>query len=317
MLTRLLKDNGFLSLILVFGASVGLIAMRVASVRMPSQVLDQMVAHWALGWLTDFPSLLRLLSGLMVLSVGFLTRMIALRFKLLDTKGWLPVLVAVALILVSGHILLRPDVLIGILLAQVAVYLILGTYKQESVLTTLFHVGLLSGLAAIMHGPSILLMILILFSIFIMRPGNWREWSMPLAGLCMTLIFLVIFLVWHAEPFQALSRIMLSAYIMPIGAPALGWGHFVVLGLLGLSLSTVLQEMSGGAVLTRNGMLILLALMVVDFMTVPTMGVSWVEAFGLAAFPAAILITAMMERTVTWWWADLILVAVLVAVFLP
>jgi hypothetical protein len=315
MLTRLLKDNGLLSLLLTLAVSIVIVVFRATAGSIPPMVSDQLGAHWALGWARDLPKVALVLSGLMVILSGFLTRTIAIRFKLLGTKGWLPVLISVALMLVYDHMLLRPDMLLAIILAQVLVYLILGTYKQESVLTTLFHAGLLSGLAAIMHGPSILLMILVLFSIFIMRPGNWREWFMPLLGLSMTLVFLMIILVWHAQPFYVLSRVLLSAYIMPIGAPTLHWGHFILMALVGLSLSTVVKEMSGGAVLTRNGMLILLALIAVAFLAVLAMGISWAEAFGLASFPAAILVTSIIERAVAWWWADMLLLSVLLAVF--
>jgi hypothetical protein len=316
MLSRILKDNGLLSLLLVVVGAIALIMVRMVDGSGVSTVTDQLAAHWAFRWMGPWLLAKQLFCAMMVLLAGFLTRTIGIRFKLLESKGWLPILVMVCMALLFQHLLVRPDLMLALVIGQAVVALILSTYKQDSVLTTLFHVGMLSGVAAILHGQSIVLLLVVLFSIFIMRPGAWREWIMPIAGVAMILIFLMLVLIWQAEPFSALRQVLLSAWIFPIGAPSAKAGHIIMLVLIGLSLPSVMQEMSSGAVRTRNGMLVVVSLVVVALLSAIGLGLSWTEAAAMAAFPSAVLISAMMEKIKVWWWADLLIIAMTAAVFL-
>lgn len=316
MLSRIFKDNGLLSLLLIVVSAIALILFRMSDVSGVSTVNDQLATHWAFQWAGPWLFAKQIFCGVMLVLAGFLTRTIGIRFKLLESKGWLPILVMVCMALLFRHLLVRPDLMIALVIGQAVVALILSTYKQDSVLTTLFHVGMLSGIAAVLHGQSIVLLLVVLFSIFIMRPGAWREWMMPLAGVAMMLVFLMLVLIWQAEPLIALRQVLLSAWIFPIGAPLPKAGHIIMLVLLGLSLPSVMQEMSSGAVRTRNGMLVLVSLIAVAVLSAIALGVSWTEAADMAAFPSAMLISAMMEKVKVWWWADLLIVAMTVGVFL-
>lgn len=316
MLSRILKDNGLLSLLLVVAAAIGLLVAQVFTTGGEAIVSDQLAAHWAFRWLGPWLVAKKVFCGIMILLMGFLTRIIGIRYKLLDSKGWLPILVMVCVTLLFRNILLRPDLIIAMVIGQAVVLLILSTYKKDTVLTTMFHVGLLSALAALFHGQSSVLLLIVLFSIFIMRPGTWREWLMPLAGVVMMLLFIMLVLIWQPDPFASLRQVLLSAWIFPIGSPQLAYGHAVLLVLLGLSFPSVIEELSSGAVLTRNGMLVLVSQIVIAVLAAVALGLAWTEAAAMAAFPSAILISAMMEKVKVWWWADLLVVTMIVAVFL-
>jgi len=315
MLSRILKDNGLLSLLLVLAAVIGLVVAQTLTSGSEGTVSDQLSAHWAFRWLGPWPLAKKIFCGTLIVLMGFLTRIIGIRYKLLDSKGWLPILVLVCLALLFRNVLLRPDLILAMVIGQAVVLLILSTYKKDTVLTTMFHVGMLSAMAALFHGQSSALLLVVLFSIFIMRPGTWREWAMPLVGVGMMLVFIMLVLVWQPDPFASLRQVLLSAWIFPIGSPQPAYGHAVLLVLLGLSFPSVIEEMSSGAVITRNGMLVLVSHIVVAVLAAIALGLAWTEAAAMAAFPSAILVSAMLEKVKVWWWADLLIVTMIVAVF--
>lgn len=316
MLTRTLKDHGLLSLLLALSSSIVLLFIRASVVGHVGAVSDQLSLHWAFNWSGDWPHAVQWLCGTLLLLSGFLVRDIGIRFRLLSTKGWMPVPVTVCFGLLFRHALLRPDLLGGIVISLALVFLILSTYRQDSVLGTLFHVGMLAALAALFHGPGLLLFIVILFSIFILRPGAWREWVMPFMGMAMMLVFIMLILIWHPDPLESLNRTVLSAWTLTISPLSLNAGHGILLVLLGLSLPHVLQEIASGMVQTRNGMLVLLALVAMALLMAVAFGTGWAEAVLWATFPFTILICTLIERATRWWWADLLLLSVFVAVFL-
>lgn len=316
MLARILKDNGLLSLLLACVSSIGLMIVHSTMVGSSATVADSLAAHWAFGWSRSSPVITQLLCGVTLLFAGFVTREVGIRFRLLSTKGWLPVVITVCIGLLSDHALLRPDILLGALISQLGVVLILSTYRQDSVLNKLFHVGMITGLAILFHGPGFLMGAVVLFSIFILRPGAWREWVMPFMGLLMLAVFVMLFLIWEADPMEALQRMLLSAWVLPITGVSPHIGHVVLLVLLGLSLPAMLQDIGSGTVQTRNGMLVMLSLITVTMLMVMLSGAMQVEVVAWAAFPLAIAISMLIERAVRWWWADLLLVTMIAAVFL-
>jgi len=316
MLARVLKDNGLLSLLLACVSSIGLMTVHSAMVGSSATVADSLSAHWAFGWCRTSPVWTQWLCAATLLFAGFITREVGIRFRLLTTKGWMPVLITVCVGLLSDHVLQRPDILLGALVSQLGVVLILSTYRQDSVLNKLFHVGMITRLTVLFHGPSFLLGAVVLFSIFILRPGAWREWIMPFMGLLMLAVFVMLFLIWEADPMEALQRMLLSAWVLPIKGVSPHVGHIVLLVLLGLSLPAMLQDIGSGAVQTRNGMLVVLSLMVVGVLMVLLSGAMQVEAVAWAVFPVAIAVSLLIERASRWWWADLLLVSMVAAALL-
>lgn len=316
MLARILKDNGLLSLLLAGLGSAGLLLVHASMVGFNVSLADSLSAHWAFGWCRASPVMIQFLCASMLLVSGFVTREVGIRFRLFTSKGWLPVFVTVCVGLLSKHLLQRPDILLGALISQMAVVLILATYRQDSVLNKLFHVGMITGLAILFHGLSFIMIAVILFSIFILRPGAWREWFMPLMGLLMLGVFLMLFLIWQIDPLESLQQLLLSAWVMPIVGVAPHIGHIVLLVLLALSLPAVLQDIGSGAVQTRNGMLVILGLIVAGLLMLLFSGATQMEQLTWAAFPIAVPISISIERATRWWWADLLLVTLMASVFL-
>ncbi len=316
MLTRILKDNGILALLLTVGAVAGLLAVHAADTASAGIRAEVLTSHWAFGWCRSFPVITQVLSGLLLIALAVLTRFAGIRFRLLNSKGWLPVFVTACVALLYGNLLLRPDILLSALASQLTVVLILSTYRQDSVLSTLFHAGMLAGLAVLFHGPSFLMLVVIYFSIFILRSGAWREWLMPLMGLTMLLVLVMLVVIWAPDPLVSLRQMLLSAWTVSLSGQSPHTGHLILLGLLGLTLPTLLQDITSGAVQSRNGTLIMFALMTIAVVMTLLPATLRTEAVAWAAFPVSIALSTLMERANRWWWADLLLALLVTAVLL-
>ena len=78
----------------------------------------------------------------------------------------------------------------------------------------------------------------------------------------------------------------------------------------------MLQDITSGAVQSRNGTLIMLSLMTIAVVMTLLPATLRTEAVVWAAFPVSIALSTLMERANRWWWADLLLVLLVTAVLL-
>jgi len=313
MLTRILKDNGLLSLLLAMLSSIGMLVFRISVTGHSASVTDMLAPHWLFGWCGNWPLVTQWTSAIMILASGWLARLVAVRFGIHASKGWLVVPVTVSLWLLSRSVLLRPDMVASALLAQFIVLLLLSTYRQDRALDTLFHAGMLAGIAFLLNGPALLLIPLVFFGIFIIRPGEWREWGMPVLGLLQLGVFVALVLVWLPGPGETLRRMVMSVWPVSVGMSSLHPGHAVVGIVLLLAMPSALQDIAGGKMHTRNALLMLFALAVMPLLMMLGLGVPPTDALVFASMPMAIITTMQVESTTRWWWADPVLVLLLVA----
>ena len=311
MLTRILKDNGLLSLLLAMLAGIGMLAFRIAVTGHSATVTDMLAPHWLFGWCGNWPLVTQLISASMILASGWVARLVAVRFGIHVSKGWLVVPVTVSLWLLSRSVLLRPDIVASALLAQFIVLLLLSTYRQDRALDTLFHAGMLAGIAFLLNGPALLLIPLVFFGIFTIRPGEWREWAMPVLGILQLGVFVALILVWLPAPSEALRRMVMSVWPVSVGMSAPHPGYVVVGIILLLAIPSVLQDIAGGKMQTRNALLMLFALAVIPLLMMLGLGVPPTDALVFASMPMAIITTMQVESTTKWWWADPILILLL------
>jgi len=311
MLTRILKDNGPLSLLLAVVMCIAMLVFRIAVTGSSASVTDMLAPHWLFGWCGNWPVAAQLLSAAMVMVSAWLARFVAVRFGVHASKGWLVMPVTASLWLLSRTVLLRPDLVAAALIGQLIVVLLLSTYRQDRAFDTLFHIGMLAGMAFLLNGPALLLVLLVFFGIFIIRPGEWREWLMPVLGVLQLGVFVALVLVWLPEPFDVARRVLMSVWPVSVGMSSLHVGHVIAGGVLLLSMPGALQDIAAGKVQTRNALLMLLALAVLPLLMMLGIGVPPTDALVFASMPVAVIATMQVESTTRWWWADPVLLLLL------
>lgn len=313
MLTAILKSKTIAAFGLTYGLVIGMLVFSL--LRLPKNgVGDELLySHWAFGWLTNTNSFLPYL-GIILISITIAISRVRIReTKQVFGSRNLSLIASVSLMFVQPNALVRPDVLAATFLSTATLLLLSSTYKQESALSQLFHVGLLIGGAALFAGQSIFLIAVVLFAVLILRTGNWKEWIVLFLGLVMVLVFVMMFTIWHQNPFLSFQRVIQSAWFGSTLVSHFNVGHIVLSPIIVIALWAMLNSLAAGNVAERNLTMVNVAWVVGILFMVLILGLGWQNGIILAAFPLSIYIGKTLENIKRWWLADLLLLFLIVA----
>lgn len=283
-----------------------------------SSLNEMLFSHWAFGWTTE-------VSVDVVFWIGFfltIASMIVTRIRFRETSAALGSVnlssVVFLTVVTTQHKVLisRPDVLVAAFLMNLLYVLILYTYKRESVLSEMFHVGLLLGLASLFLGQNILALAIVLFALLTLRSGNVKEVIVLLLGLMMTLVFAALFLVWSESPFLAFQQMVQTSWINEFNLPKFHAGHAILSVAFLFSLQRLLQDLTVATVHERNVALVNVGWLVGVLLMVILFGLDVQSGIILTAFPLSTMLARSLESINRWWLADLILVLLIAAPFL-
>jgi hypothetical protein len=317
MLTSLLRSNTILGFLLSWIFVVVMIAVPFTQVPTESLSTDFLYSHWAFGWLKDGGAVLPWMCIALIVGATVLGRL-----RTRETKSVLGdrSLVAVAFVSIvmtqPRAAFARPDVLVALVLLMALFLLLMYTYKLESVLSEMFHTGLLLGLASIFVGQSILMVLSLTFGFLMLRTGNWREWAVLFLGLAMVVVFIFLVTIWDEAPFLEFKRVVQSAWLGSWTIDKPSSGHIALLLATVVSVGGILGGTTTGTVAERNILLTNVGWLIgVSLMTI-LLGLGWQNGIILAAFPLSSMMVRTLERISRWWLADLLLLTILSAPFL-
>lgn len=317
MLTGLIRSKTIVSFLLSYLISGVMLGFQFYKGQVKGGSEDLLFTHWALSWLQPNSSAIPMIC--LALAIGAL---VFGRIRFREVKSSLAesnlgmVVMASVMATQWKPLFTRPDVLVSAIILMGLFMLLFSTYKRESVLSEMFHIGLLLGFAALFVGQSILLVLSVAFSLLILRTGNWKEWFVFFLGIVMTLVFVALFLVWNDTPFLAFQRMIQTSWVGSLTTERLTSGHLLLAVLVVVSFSSVLKDLTSGTVHERNITLVNVGWMLGVFLMAAVLGLGWQAGFILAAFPLSTLISRSLESINRWWLADLLLLTILSAPFL-
>ena len=314
MLTSLFRSKAILGLFLTYalrGLLIGVVWYLAPNTGAVSELLS---THWAFVWAEQLTTFIPIIGIILATGAALVGR---IRFReIKETLGSRNLsTLAFASIIASQHkpLLARPDVMAASLVLIAVFMLIFFTYKKESVLSEIFHVGLGIGLASLFVGQSILLVMAVAFSLLMLRTGSLKEWIVFLLGLGMTAVFISLAVVWTEVPILSFKRVIQSAWMAQVSVSSLSVGHIVLLVLVALSFTTALSNITAGTVHLRNISLVNLGWVAGVVLMIVILGVDWQAGFVLAAFPISQFIAKMLESINRWWLADILLLLLIAA----
>jgi len=313
MLTSLIRSKTILGLLLTYVLGAVLVGVvwlfRTGSNSASSGLLS---THWAFGWADGFHSMISILGVVLLAGTAMFSR---IRFReIKETLGSrnLSMLAFVSLVASQSPLLFgRPDFLVANLVIIAVFMLIFFTYKKDSALSEVFHVGLGIGVASLFAGQSIVLVLAVAFSLLMLRTGSIKEWVVFLLGLVMTTVFVWLFVIWADAPVLAFKRVIQSAWMIQVSVSKLTVGHLVLFSMIALSLSTALSNITSGTIHLRNISLVNLGWIIGLALMVLILGVDWQAGLVLAAFPVSNLLAQFIESINRWWLADIFVLLLL------
>ena len=316
MLTAILKSKTISGFALSYLLGISMTAYLLVNTPQNWQEDELLYAHWAFGWLESYTLLLPFLGVLTLLAAAIISRLRIREARPALGNSNLAMVAFLSFVGVEQNVLLQPDVLLATLLTMGTLLLLLSTYKRESVLSEIFHVGLLIGLAALFVGQTVLLVISVLFCLTLLRTGNWKEWVVLTLGLIMTALFVLMFTVWHEQPLVSFQWVIKSAWSGNRSFGHLNAGHLALVPIFILSFLGMLNSLSLGTVAERNIALANIGWVAGCFIMALLVGLGWQKGIIFGAFPLSIFVSKTLEETKRWWLADLLLLAIIAAPFL-
>lgn len=313
MLTAVIRSNTMVGLLLTYL----LAAILVGSVWFGGgdilSISDLLSTHWAFGWSeSNQTAIVWIGIGLLAGSAVF-SRIRFREIKETLAGQNLSMLAFVSIISTQTSTLFgRPDVMIAAMVLIAVFMLIFFTYKKDTALSEIFHVGLGIGLASLFVGQSVILVLAVGFSLLMLRTGSMKEGVVFLFGLGMTVILVLLVVIWAEEPILSFKRVIQSAWLAQVSISGLTAGHIIHLTLIGISLSVALSNITAGTVHLRNITMVNLGWIAGIAMMIIILGVDWQAGLVLAAYPTSSLVAQFVESIRRWWLAD-ILVLLLIA----
>jgi hypothetical protein len=316
MITAILRSKTIAGFGLSYLLGIGMLVFVLLNLPENGSANDLLFSHWAFGWLEKTRGFLPYLGIILISATAVISRLRIRETKQTLGNRNLSMIAFVALIMVQPNALVRPDILSAMLLSTTTFLLLLTTYKQESALSEIFHVGLLIGGASLFAGQSIFLIAVVLFSVLILRTGNWKEWAVLLLGLGMVSVFVMMFAIWHENPFLSFQRVIQSAWPGSMETSHVNLGHMVLIPVVLMSFAGMLNSLTAGTVSERTFTLANIGWLVGVLFMVLILGLDWQNGIILAAFPFSVFMAKTLQDIKRWWIADLLLLMLIAAPFL-
>jgi hypothetical protein len=190
MLTSILKTRTLAGFALAYVICGLMLGFGLITQNPEAAGTEMLFSHRGFYWLEPFPKVIPWVCTALLSLSAMLSRLRPSETKLAYGSANFTMLLIVCIALTQIEtVFAKPDVLAAAAVS-LAMFLLLGsTYKNENVLSELFHCGLLLGLSSLFIGQTILLLIPLLFSLLILRTGNWKEWAVLLLGIAMCTVF--------------------------------------------------------------------------------------------------------------------------------
>lgn len=312
MLTGLVKSNTIVGAGLAYLISGLLLTYGFTTATSSVNVSDLLYAHWAFSWIEPASSWTFVLCVIGITGSILLSR---IRFRESRTtlgNTNLSMVAFAAIVATQSKVLTtRPDVALATVLIISSFILLFSTYKRETALSEVFHIGLVVGFSSLFVGQAILFLLPIGFSIVISRSTTTKDWIVLALGLIMTVVFMLLFLVWSETPMLALQRAIQTAWLTNFSVDAITLGHITLIGVLLYAIIASFSDLTLGTVHDRNFTLMNLSWFVGGVFVVAFLGLNWQAVFVICAFPLANFVAKAQEKAPKWWLADLMLVLLL------
>lgn len=128
--------------------------------------------------------LLRQFISLIIIGLGaFLTNYICISQEIVAKTNYLPAFFYLFIAFSAADNTAIEPILISNIFILPALYFLINSYRQDLALSDFFNTGLLMSLASFFYINYVVVFPLCFVALFILRPFNWREWTLLTIGL--------------------------------------------------------------------------------------------------------------------------------------
>lgn len=193
-----------------------------------------------------FKSYSSLLYLIVILFSAFFINFLSIGQEIGSKSNFLPGFIYITLAFSN----IRNDFALPLLLSvtsQIAgFYLLIKTYKEENVFSSIFISGICFGVACFFYTSQVLMLPVIIISLFILRPFNWREWVLLGFGLGVPLYLYKSISYLASQQMPEISSLIINKFSI-FKAPILSTYSIPVFAMVGLFIiSSLLSGLTKG-----------------------------------------------------------------------
>ncbi len=188
------KNPGNTLVLLIYGVvlKLGIIFKSPAPLKFAEDhYLYNLILRWVAPLqIPDF--VYGLLAFMLIFFQAFMLNKICIDQKLMTKPNYLP---GMAYMLISSLFIewnyFSAPLLVNSILIFIF-YKMVGLYNTNKAFSSIFNIGLLIGIMTLLYQPTVIFILMLPFSLFIMRPFRIREWMVGLLGITIPYYFLAL-----------------------------------------------------------------------------------------------------------------------------
>ena len=233
------------------------------------------------------------LALIITLIQAFLFNKVVNEYNLLGKPTFLPALMYVTCSSLLMHFLVLTPALICNFLVIWMLYKFLSVHRTESAQATMFDLGMIVGVGALIYLPFISMMLLLWICLLIFRPFNWREWVAGLIGFA-TVYFFIAVAYYLTDSFDELRNFKVPLAIQFRLFQVNIYNYLVLIPLLLIMLLSVFalqQKLYRSYVHIRKSYLLLFFMLIFSILSFFITSKYQVYHFLLAIPPAAVFMS--------------------------
>jgi len=204
MLLRIYKINHPVILLLIFiltGSVWSLSFIKAAGYEFPEYNFEMPLYLWIYSWISKYPLLATILSYILILIAAGIINRLNNRYFLLESRTYLPSLIYILLCSIYPLQNLHP-ILFSNLFLLICLNKIFSSYREENRWSNFFDAGILISLASLFYIKYAFFVVIIWFSLFILRPFRGREWLLSIIGFILPYVFVITYFFAFEENTQ-------------------------------------------------------------------------------------------------------------------
>jgi len=220
-------------------------------------------------WLGNHLVLNLLISLTLVITEAIMLNNMIIKHQLLSQRTYIPALFYMLLMSCIPETLTIHPILFCNFFIIITLNRLFSTYRKDNVSATCYDAGLFLGIAVLFYYPVIFLFPIVLISLALLRPFEWKEWASAFLGLATPHLFLFTYLYCTGTIVQTLSgfpsfSFMLSKFPIKIN-PSFLILAITVLAFIGYTFNSVINEIKSSKIKVRKmfAILVWFALLVV------------------------------------------------------
>lgn len=235
------------------------------------------------------------------------------KHKIIRVKSFLPVLLFIFIAGSFIHIQRIHPIYIGNIFFIKAIDRILMSQKKKQAIANYFDASLLLAIASLFYINYIFFILVIWFSLIILRPFRWREWLVTIVGFFIPFVLSWAYeylmsgipksffytVVLHFAPFEDFSKFLNDAHYI----------FYIFLGVLIIfSSGHILSIYKFRKINVRNSLLVFLFIFVVSgilFILLPTASM---EMLFIGGIPIAYVLSGFLLSLKRQWFSDIVLI---------